>query len=113
VRDGRFLFFDWGDSCVAHPFFDMSVTLEGMLAWGLDDVEDSVDTTPFRDAYLGGFEQFAAPAELEAAHTIALRLGWICKALNQRAFTPMPRSQQQKRNATETAVMLRMFLAGC
>ena len=52
VRDGTYLFFDWGDSCVSHPFFSMSVTLEGVLAWGLDDVDGSVDITPFRDAYL-------------------------------------------------------------
>ena len=55
VREGRYLFFDWGDSCVSHPFFSMSVTLEGQLAWGLDDIEGSVDITPFRDAYLRPF----------------------------------------------------------
>src|SRR4029450_8520011 len=52
VRDGRCPVFDWGDACVAHPFLSMAVTLEGALAWGLDDVEGSVDVTPFRDAYL-------------------------------------------------------------
>ena len=52
VRDGRYLFFDWGDSCVSHPFFSMSVTLEGQLAWGLDDVEGSEDIAPYRDAYV-------------------------------------------------------------
>ena len=46
VRGGRYLFFDWGDSCVSHPFFSMSVTLEGQLAWGLDDVEGSEDIGP-------------------------------------------------------------------
>ena len=46
VRDGRYLFFDWGDACVSHPFFSMSVTLEGGLAWGLDDVEGSEDIGP-------------------------------------------------------------------
>ena len=82
VRDGRYLFFDWGDSCVSHPFFSMSVTLEGGLAWGLDDIEGSVDITPFRDAYLRPFASFAGREELEAAHTTALRLGWVCRALN-------------------------------
>ena len=82
VRDGRYLFFDWGDSCVSHPFFSMSVTLEGGLAWGLDDIEGSVDIRPFRDAYLRPFASFAEREELEAAHTTALRLGWVCRALN-------------------------------
>ena len=86
VRDGRYLFFDWGDSCVSHPFFSMAVTLEGQLAWGLDDVEGSVDVTPFRDAYLRPFASYAAQHELEDAHAAALRLGWICRALNVHRF---------------------------
>jgi hypothetical protein len=86
VRDGRYLFFDWGDSCVSHPFFSMAVTLEGQLAWGLDDVEGSVDITPFRDAYLRPFASYASRGELEAAHATALRLGWICRALNVHLF---------------------------
>ena len=82
VRDGRYLFFDWGDACVSHAFFTMAVTLEGVLAWGLDDVEGSEDIAPYRDAYLEPFAGYATRPELEAAHTIALRLGWLCRALN-------------------------------
>jgi hypothetical protein len=63
VRDGRYLFFDWGDACVAHPFLSMAVTLEGALAWGLDDVEGSLDVTPFRDEYLRPFDRYAEPAD--------------------------------------------------
>src|SRR5690242_6133476 len=55
VRGDRYLFFDWGDACVSHPFCTLAVTLEGVLRWGLDDVEDSVDVVPFRDAYLAPF----------------------------------------------------------
>ena len=82
IRDGRYLFFDWGDCCVSHPFFSMSVTLEGQLGWGLDDVEGSEDTRPFRDAYLRPFTRYATLASLEEAYAIAVRLGWICRALN-------------------------------
>lgn len=85
VRDGRNLVMDWGDACVSHPFFTLSVTLEGVIAWGLDDVEDSVDTTPFRDAYLRPFAE-AHPAlateELRQAATVATRLGWACRVVN-------------------------------
>lgn len=72
---------DWGDACVSHPFFTLSVTLEGGLAWGLDDVEDSVDIRPFRDAYLKPFADRYAGDLVEAA-TVALRLGWACRAVN-------------------------------
>jgi hypothetical protein len=34
VRDGRYLIFDWGDSCVSHPFHTLTVTLRGGVeAW--------------------------------------------------------------------------------
>ena len=82
VRDGQYLFFDWGDSCVSHPFLSMSITLEGQIAWGLDDVEGSVDLAPFRDAYLEPYTRYAPLGELQEALDVALRLGWVCRAVN-------------------------------
>lgn len=110
VRDGRYLFFDWGDSCVSHPFFSMSVTLEGGLAWGLDDIEGSVDITPFRDAYLRPFASFAGREELEAAHTTALRLGWVCRALNVRHWAAALPPPHQEEWAKRVRLRLQMFL---
>jgi hypothetical protein len=81
LRDERYLLLDWGDACISHPFFTLSVTLEGVLAWGLDDVENSVDIAPFRDAYLAAFAE-RDPADLRAAAEVALRLGWACRAVN-------------------------------
>ena len=110
--DGRYLFFDWGDACVGHPFFTMSVTLEGVLTWGLDDVEDSVDIAPFRDAYLEPFSAMADRRDLEAGFAVALRLGWIGRALNyqstREALGPPYRAQFHD----AVAIRLRMFLAG-
>ena len=99
VRDGGYLLLDWGDACVSHPFFTLSVTLEGGIAWGLDDVEGSVDVSPFRDAYLG---QFAGGEELLEACTLALRLGWVCRAVNGH----LPGQPEQ------TRTRLRMFADG-
>ena len=81
VKDGRHLLMDWGDACISHPFFTLSVTLEGVIAWGLDDVEGSVDTAPFRDAYLAPFAD-RYDADLVDASEIAVRLGWACRAVN-------------------------------
>jgi hypothetical protein len=103
VRDERYLLLDWGDACVSHPFFTLSVTLEGMLAWGLDDVEGSVDTTPFLNAYLASFADYGDPSALEAAARIALRLGWVCRAVNSRLGNP---------EGANIDVHLRMFLDG-
>ena len=81
VKDGRYLLLDWGDACISHPFFTLSVTLEGVIAWGLDDVESSVDTAPFRAAYLAPYaERFGG--DLVAAGELAVRLGWACRAVN-------------------------------
>ncbi len=82
VRDGRFHVLDWGDACIAHPFFTLSVTLEGVLQWGLYDVEGAVDTAPFRDDYLAPFAARYPDVDLAAAVEPALRLGWVCRAVN-------------------------------
>jgi hypothetical protein len=103
VRDGRYLLLDWGDACVSHPFLSLSVSLEGVLAWGLDDIEGSVDLTPFLGAYLEPFAAAAPGVDLEAAAQIALRLGWVCRAVNGRDVWSGP---------DETPQRLRMFLDG-
>ena len=100
VKDGRNLILDWGDAVVSHPFFTMSVTLEGGVAWGLDDVEDSEDIWPYVDSYLARY----APdrPELRTAVPPALRLGWVCRALNNPEVSGVERND----------VRLRMFLDG-
>jgi hypothetical protein len=100
VKDGRNLILDWGDAVVSHPFFTLSVTLEGGVAWGLDDVADSEDIWPYVDTYLARY----APArpELRDAVPAALRLGWVCRALNQPEVS----------GPEHTVTRLRMFLDG-
>jgi hypothetical protein len=103
VRDGRYLLLDWGDACISHPFFTLSVTLEGTLAWGLDDVQGSVEVEPFRDAYLAPFTRIAKGADLGAATETAIRLGWVCRAIN---------AHLGGSEAADTHARLRMFLDG-
>ena len=112
VRDGAYLFFDWGDSCVSHPFFSMAVTLEGQLAWGLDDVEGSEDIRPFRDAYLEPFTRWAPSSALEEAHSVALRLGWICRALNWQRIASALDSPDREESLQGTELRLQLFRAG-
>lgn len=99
VRDGRYLFLDLGDACISHPFFTLAVTLDGQLAWGLDDVEGSVDVLPFRDAYLAPFGKVE---DLVAAAEIARRLGWVCRAVNAHGAD----------SPADTEARLRMFIDG-
>jgi hypothetical protein len=98
VRDDRQLILDWGDAVVSHPFFTMSVTLEGVVAWGLDDVENSVDLGPLIDRYLNRYDPDRP--ELREAVPLALRLGWACRAANASALE----------DPESTRTRLRMFL---
>lgn len=85
VRDGRYWVLDWSDACVSHPFFTLSVTLEGVIAWGIDDVEASADVAPFRDAYLAPYADAypgLSSCDLTEAARLATRLGWACRAVN-------------------------------
>jgi hypothetical protein len=104
VRDGVEVVMDWGDACVSHPFLTLSVTLEGVIAWGLDDEEDSEDLQPYRDAYLAPFAAAYGldPARLVAAVPDALRLGWAARAVNGHVAG----------DDDSTRTRLRMFLDG-
>lgn len=81
LADGRAALLDWGDACLSHPFFSLSVALDGVIAWGLRDVQDSVDVRPLRDAYLAPFREEYGDG-LVPAVDIALRLGWVCRTVN-------------------------------
>ena len=92
---------DWGDACVSHPFFTLSVTLEGVLAWGLDDVEDS--GTPRRSATpTWSRSPSGTTATWSPRPRVATRLGWACRAVNGH----VPGDDKQ------TVTRLRMFLDG-
>jgi hypothetical protein len=81
IRDDTALIMDWGDCCVSHPFFTLSVTLLGVIAWGIDDVAGSEPLDRHLEAYLGPYrEQY--DGDLDAAARLAMRLGWVCRAIN-------------------------------
>jgi hypothetical protein len=92
---------DWGDACVSHPFLTLAVTLEGVISWGVDDEEGSEDLEPHLAAYLRPYEQ-AYAGDLREAARLAMRLGWVCRAVNGH----LPQDPER------THVRLRMFLDG-
>ena len=104
LGDGVHQVLDWGDACVSHPFFTLSVTLEGVIAWGVDDEEGSEDLEPYLAAYLRPYaERYPlTEADLREAAAVAMRLGWICRAVNGH----LPQDPGQ------THTRLRMFLDG-
>ena len=106
VRDGRYAVLDWGDACISHPFFSLAVTLQGQLAWGLDDVRGSLDVAPFRAAYLRPYEErLGRPLEREAR--LAEELGWVCRAVN--AFGSAAEEDEGGEPHAHTRARLAMF----
>ncbi|QZY28598.1 aminoglycoside phosphotransferase family protein [Nocardioides coralli] len=101
LRDGHPQVLDWGDACVSHPFFTLSVVLEGVVQWGVDDEPGSEDLAPYVASYLAPYRERHA-GDLDEAVRLALRLGWVCRAVNGH----LPGDP----DATRTR--LRMFLDG-
>jgi len=81
---GRVRITDWGDACVAHPFLSLAVTLDGVIGWGLDDVEGSEDVRPYQRSYLEVWAEHLGRtvADLEEPARAARLLGWACRVVN-------------------------------
>jgi hypothetical protein len=108
VRDGRYVFFDWGDACISHPFFTLVVTL-AVLAHRLELEYDSPDLDRFRDAYLEPWTRFRPRSDLERAYPIAYRLGVLCRGLTWALIVsaiPRPLREQEEDAVPERMRML-------
>ena len=85
VRDGQYVFFDWGDSCVSHPFHTLAVTLRA-LAYKLGLEAGGAQVTRLRDTYLEPWTRIAPRRDVEAAADLARRTGSIQRALTWYRF---------------------------
>jgi hypothetical protein len=78
LSDGSYRFLDWGDACVSHPFFTLTVT-QRVIEIRHELPLGSPEAKRIRDAYLEPFTCFAARAELEALVEPARRIGQISR----------------------------------
>jgi aminoglycoside/choline kinase family phosphotransferase len=79
-QDGRYLFFDWGDSSISHPFFSLRtifVSIEN--TFGVD--ENSPWFTRLRDIYLAEWSVAGISDHLLEAYFLSRRLAPIIAAL--------------------------------
>jgi len=87
VRDGRYLFFDWGDSCVSHPFHTLVVTFRAIAHRFDPDVRPGgPELLRLRDAYLEPFAGYGSHDELAAAVDLAHLTGTIGRTLAWHRF---------------------------
>jgi hypothetical protein len=80
LRDDRIIFSDWGESCLAHPFFTMVVNLRS-IAYRLKLEDDDPEILKIRDHYLSAWSQFGSPAQLFETYQLATQIGTVCRAL--------------------------------
>jgi hypothetical protein len=108
LRDGEYLVFDWGDSCISHPFHTLAVTLRA-AAWRFDLEPGDPRLERMRDAYLEPFGEYGSRAELLAAFATAYRLGTIARALSwYRAVQAFPEIEPDESDSVPYG--LKLFL---
>ena len=109
VKDGQYRILDWGDACVSHPFFSMSV-VERSVAYTLKLKPGSREITRLRDIYLEPFTAVASMAELREIYPTAIRLGWVSRALSWAALIPYLSRAQVRRERGDVPRSLGRFL---
>lgn len=73
VQGDDFIYFDWTDACISHPFFDMlNIFME----------RDTAVQTQLRDAYLAQWLDFAPMSRLHQAWSLAEVLGAVHHAIS-------------------------------
>ena len=81
VSGDRYIFTDWSDSSISHPFFTMLVTLRA-AANRLQLAEEGPEMMSLKDAYLEPWTKFETRKKLLAAFEIAYRLAMFNRALS-------------------------------
>ena len=105
VRNGSYRVFDWGDSCISHPFHSLTVILR-MIAWQRDLEPGGRELQRLRDAYLEPFGPLQPAAEL------AYRTGTIARSFAQhRMITARETEFIDEEDAAGAAYGLKLFLA--
>ena len=104
LHDGRYLFFDWGDSCISHPFHSLTVALRANAA-KLDLEPGGPELQRLRDAYLEPF------GELREAANLAYWTGTVARALAWDRFARAGFPYTEPDDDLATAYGLKLFLA--
>lgn len=89
----RFVFSDWGESCLAHPFFSIMQCLRsvGWRAGFPDEATEAPDRMPpeldhLRDVYLQPWQRYEPQERLVEIFNLAWRVGMVSRALSWREF---------------------------
>jgi hypothetical protein len=98
-----YLFFDWTDACLGHPFVDML---------DIHQEEDAAVRNRLRDAYLREWTAFERPERLLRAWTLAEPLAALHHAVSYRSIVAEMRPPIDGHLMESTAYWLRKISAG-
>lgn len=113
----RFVFSDWEECLVTHPFFSMMLCLRsvGGRAGFPDEATEAPEKMPaelnhLRDVYLEPWRRFESRERLVEAFNLAWRVGMVSRALTWREFIVNLEDPQRERYAYIVLAWLQEFL---
>jgi len=110
VRGDGYVVFDWGDSCISHPFHTLAVTLRA-LAYSRKLEPGGAEIRRLLAAYLEPWQRVASPASLQEAADIARRTGTIGRAMAYRGWVGQMPPDVADEERESIPYGLRLFLA--
>jgi hypothetical protein len=107
IRDGRYVFIDWAEGAVTHPFCSLMITLRvaKLLRRSGDDT-----LARMRDVYLAAWADFAPLPRLVEAFTRAQRLALLLRAITWRDAVSHMEPNARLQYGDSPAYWLRLFL---
>ena len=107
LKNGRYIFFDWAECALAHPFYTMII----VLRWSKHVLEfDEAARLRLRDAYLAPWTCYASLERLQRAFDLTQHLGLLCRALTWRQTLSQLEEAEQWAYADSISWNLRSFL---
>jgi hypothetical protein len=109
VSGDRYVYTDWSDASIGHPFFTMLVTIRA-AAYRLGLAETGPEMIRLRDIYLKPWKPLASTDALLAAFKLAYRLAMLNRALSWHEGMSRLSWQHQEPYADSVAGWLQDFL---
>ena len=110
VRGDDHVIFDWGDSCISHPFHTLAVTLRA-LAWRNGLAPGGPEVMRLRDAYLEPWTSIARGDDVELACDLARRTGAVQRALAWHRFAQLMPPDARAETVSSVPYGLKLYLA--
>jgi len=109
IGGGRLIFADWEESCIAHPFYTLRVTLRA-AAYFAGVTEDAAPIVAMRDAYLEPWQQFAPRADLLRVFATAQQIANVARGHTWYLTLKLLTSEERRGEEDVVAFNLRQFL---